>query len=302
MRVLIIDSDILVYSVIFACADEEEWWKVQWTAKKVMENLCALSKCSHYVGYLTDSKSNFRLPRATTWPYKGERETNKEKPAWYQEVREFYQEHYGFQVMYGIEADDALTIAAEHYASKGIPVACATKDKDLKQYPWDVFVDMNTDTVYSISPEDSHRNFWKQMLLGDVAVDNIPGLSHAAKYGTTVEFNKLVRGNSEMLVGKAKAEKLLDLWDPEDYPKNVYEMYVDWYGDDLGNTQAVIDTCDTQGITFGEYRFYETFSLVYMLRACPSSVKINYKYREIPEGKLGQVANNEFDDCTEEEF
>jgi len=241
VSVNLVDGDILVYGAAFACASETERWKVEWTARKMFESNCVLSGCTHYLGFLTDSPANFRIARATTWPYKGNRPEKEEKPTWFPFIREYYKTL--FQEVSGIEADDALTIAAEHFGSLGIPVACSTKDKDLKQYPWDTFVDMNTDTVYAISEAEAHRNLWKQMLIGDVKVDNIPGLSHGSKYGTTVEFNKLVRGSRDLLLGAKGADKLLDLWDPEDYCERTYEMYLSAYEGDLGNTQSVIDTC-----------------------------------------------------------
>ena len=133
MKIVLIDGDILVYTTIFACADESEWWKVKYTAKKVVEELCTNSGATHYLSFLTKSSENFRVKTATTWEYKGSRKSNEEKPKWYDEVREYYQDDLGFQMMRGVEADDALTIAAE--ALKGTSVVCATVDKDLLQYP-----------------------------------------------------------------------------------------------------------------------------------------------------------------------
>lgn len=301
-RILLLDGDIPKYTTAFACAEEIELWKVEWTARSQMETICKLSGCSHYLSFLTDSKSNFRNTRATTWPYKGNR-TDKPPVLWLGEISDYYIEEYGFQMMFGVEADDALTIAAEHYKTLGIPVACATKDKDLKQYPWEVFVDLNTMTVYPISEAEGHRNFWKQMLVGDVAVDNIPGLSHAIKYETTVEFDKLKRGASDLLMGTKTADKLLDVWKPEEYPENTYALYVEYYEYNIGNTQEVRDKCEENNWMFGEYRFYETFDLLYMLREAPKDLAIHYNHTKVPVKSKGPVPiKNEFLDHTDEEF
>ena len=194
-----------------------------------------------------------------------------------------------------------MTIAAEHFATLGIEVACSTKDKDLKQYPWKTFVDMNTDTVYSISESQAHRNLWKQMLIGDVKVDNIPGLSHAAKYGTPGEFNSKVRGSKDHLLGAKGAEDLLDLWSPEDYFERTYELYLMAYDEDRPNTAAVHDICYKNNWTFGEYRFYETWDLIHMLLVIPDGVDIHYDYLPVPEGSKPRMSN-EFHDMTEEDL
>lgn len=300
MKILLIDADICVYSAAFGCVSETEEWKVKWTVRKSFETLCTLSGCTHYIGYLTDSPANFRIARATTWPYKGNRKS-QEKPEWFDFIRKEYEGIPGFSVVSGIEADDALTISAEYFRSQGIEVACATKDKDLKQYPWDTFVDMNTDVVYTISPETAHRNLWHQMLIGDVAVDNIPGLSQAAKYSTPKEHDPKVRAPREFLLGKAGADKLLDLWDPSEYAERTYEAYVDAYWGYLANTDVVQEACDSQNITFGEYRFYETWDLIHMLLKKPKDVEVLMDYHIIPKPKLTSVVS-EFDDVTDQEF
>lgn len=288
------DGDILVYGAAFATAKETEEWKALWTARRMFETNNKLSGCTHYLGFLTDSAANFRLERATTWPYKGGRPT--EKPPWFYQIRKYYESLY--QEVSGIEADDALTIAAEHYRELGIEVACSTKDKDLKQYPWKKFVDMNTDKVYSISTAQAHRNKWKQMLIGDVKVDNIPGLSHGAKYETTVEFDKKVRGATDLLVGATGAETLLDLWNPEDYCVKVYEMYLDAYEGNEPNCDKSRGICEAKGWTFGEYRFHETWDLIHMLLSLPEGVAMHYNHVEVTVGQAGPKMTNEFSDVS----
>lgn len=298
MKTLLLDGDILVYKTVFACVDETEWWKVKWTAQKLLERVCGLADCERYLAYLTLGTHNFRLQRATTWPYKGNRPDKEDRPRWYDEVRSYY-ESLGWQVMRGVEADDALTIAAE-VLLPDTQVACATIDKDLKQYPWETFVDLNTDTVYSISKELAHRNLWKQVLIGDKPTDNIPGLSHFAKYQDVGEFDPKVRGWKDLLLGDVGVELLLDSWAPEDYPMKTFELYVDTYDGYDGNTQEVCDVCEEQGIDFGEYRFYETFDLIYMLREAPKDLVINFDTLESPiETKR---VHFEFGDKTDDSF
>lgn len=291
-KILLIDGDIPVYRTVFACVDEKYIDKVHHTAKRQIEHICALSGCTHYLAFITHSPSNFRISRATTWPYKGDRPNDKEKPQWYDTVREYYLRTLNFQKIRGAEADDALTIAAEVLKAEGHTVGCATIDKDLKQYPWDIYVDLNNERVHPISPEQAHRNLWKQVLIGD-RTDNIPGLSHAARYQTTVEHTKPVICLREHLVGESTAEKLLDSWDPEDYAKNTLEMYLDAYDGNTPEHPDAIGAC--VDIPFGEYRFHETFDLVYMLREAPKNFKIHFDYTEVPKGGR-LVVPNEFED------
>lgn len=296
--ILLIDGDILVYKTIHACVDDNEWWKVQWTADKLLQRLCQLAGCTKYLSFLTDSSTNFRLDRATTWVYKGNRPPLEEQPRWKKEVQAHYMS-LGWQMMRGVEADDALTISAE-VLLPNTEVACATIDKDLKQYPWDSFVDMNKDTVYNISPETAHRNLWKQVLIGDKPTDNIPGISHAAKYEDVGERDPKVQGLRDLLVGNAGAEKLLDSWEPDDYPSRILTAYVDAYEGMEGQTQEVRDECAKKGICFGEYRFYETFDLVWLLRKAPEDLVINYDFLTAP--KFEKRTTIVFEDLSDEEF
>ena len=298
MKIVLIDGDILVYTTIFACADESEWWKVKYTAKKVVEELCTNSGATHYLSFLTKSSENFRVKTATTWEYKGSRKSNEEKPKWYDEVREYYQDDLGFQMMRGVEADDALTIAAE--ALKGTSVVCATVDKDLLQYPWKEFLNIRTGLIHEVTKEAAHDSLWHQVLVGDVATDNIPGLSHAAKYQTVNEWDPKHRAGKHHLVGARGADALLQGWNPSDYAENILNMYEDAYDHTVGNTQEVIDYCEDKGMSFGEYRFYETFALVYMLLEAPEGLEIHYN--PLPVLSRTSGVDDEFEDCTDEEL
>ncbi len=75
--------------------------------KDIMEKAGA----DHWIGYLSDSDSNFRLDVATILPYKGNR-SGKDKPPKHAMLRGYLQEAYPDQVtmIYGMEADDALSI------------------------------------------------------------------------------------------------------------------------------------------------------------------------------------------------
>ena len=275
MKTFLLDGDILVYVVAFSCKDETRKSIVRAAADKVLFNLLRLSECDNYIGFLTDSKSNFRNTRATTLKYKGNRD-KVEDPAWKEYVKQYFINTHGWQVMYGIEADDALVIAAEHLGNEN--VVCGTIDKDLLQYPWKGFVQKGK--IISISEQQAHLNLWTQVILGDKPTDNIPGLSHAATY-----MNSVKRGSKDELWGPVKAKAFLE-GDPDKYAPRILSEYIDAYhGNDIP------EGIDTEYQCFGEYRFHETFDLVHMLREAPTGVNISYETQVI-----NKEVKNEFID------
>jgi hypothetical protein len=289
MRLVLIDGDLIVYEAAFCVAGKEKdgvylnWYQVSKIVNTIVRGILMGSKATHHLGFLTEGHSNFRIKVATTLPYKGQRKTNTEKPKFYDEIRDYLQNHFGFQMMRGVEADDALVIASEKF--KGDPkvtTIIATKDKDLWQYPG-YHYNMNTKKLMTISEGEAHRNLWRQVILGDMGTDNIPGLSHAAKWELVFKDEqtaKNYKGIPCQLYGEVAADNLLDSTEPHRYAEVIFERYLDAYGteeDDL----------------FGEQRFYETFALVWMLREAPKGLKIHFNPVKVKQIDL--EANDEFD-------
>jgi len=278
MIIVLVDADLIVYETAF-CVEKKEkegiylnWYQVSMIVNTIVRGILRGSKATHHLGFLTEGKSNFRVKRATTLTYKGNRKTNADKPKFYDEVRDYLQKHFGFQMMRGVEADDALTIASEHF--KGNPrvtTVIATKDKDLWQYAGEHY-NMNTKKLMVITPEEAHKNLWRQMILGDMGTDNIPGLSHAAKWDVIFKDEGAKKKHRPIpchSFGVVRAETILDETSPEDYPRVIFELYLDSYG-----------TRESKE-AFAEQRFYETFALVYMLREAPKDLKIHYNQVKI---------------------
>ncbi len=272
-KIGMVDSDLVVYEAAF-CAQKKEdngeylnWYQVSQIVDTIMRRILKGSKATHHLGFITHSGSNFRLKRATTLPYKGTRKTNekREKPVFYEEIREYLQKHWGNQMMRGVEADDALTIASEHFKDNPkVTTLIATKDKDLWQYPGEHY-NMNTKELMTISPAEAHKNLWRQMILGDIGTDNIPGLSYAYKEGISfLEEKGRHYPIPEHMFGKVAANKILDSVDPKEYAKVIYELYVDAYWE-----HGMKDDLPEQ-------RFYECFDLVWMLRSAPKDLKIHF--------------------------
>jgi len=282
-RVVGIDADLITYAAGFVVQKKIDEGKSQNIndAQKVIDTIVRKvlrkSESTHYLGYLTDSKSNFRLTRATTLPYKGNRAKAKAtKPLPFkEEMIKYMIVHWGFQLVKGVEADDALTIAGEYFRGREEQYILATKDKDLWQWEGSHY-NMNNDTLMTIGTEEANRNLWKQVLIGDMGTDYIPGLSHAAKYEQSYYSDTNRRPLAEFLLGDKGALKLLDEWCPEDYCVNIMDLYM-WHYGQWG---------DEEDDSFGISRFHETFDLVYMLLEEPEGVSIKTTYRKCTEKDL----------------
>lgn len=204
------------------------------TIKCMIQDIITATNAGEYTLYLT-GKGNFRESEATLKQYKGNR-MGKSKPVLYQAAREYMEQSFAAEVITGMEADDALSIA--HYqewkrcrgSRNDSETVMVTIDKDLRQIPgW--FYDLNA-YASETKPEDREpvwitelgevkatakkavisglRGFYAQMLLGDVC-DHIPG----------------VKG-----YGPIKAAKIVNACNTEEELYNaILEVYRKAYGD-----------------------------------------------------------------------
>lgn len=283
IRVSILDLDIPTYHCANSCSEEKDFEVVKNTVDLYLMEWIQISGGTHYVGYLTDSPTNFRIDRAFTWPYKGHRKS-EDKPSWYGAIREYLQDHWQAQLLSGVEADDGLAMAQTYYHNHGIDSVIVTEDKDLLQVPGLHYNKHKNHDVFKVSEEQGHFNLWSQVITGD-KTDNIPGVSHAASETVTGKWNQEVKESDRTLDEKTKARKpiprqelygpvsasnyLLE-FDPEDWPAKVWELYVDKYEDGLND----------EG--YGDLRFLETFDLIYMLREPPEGLEITFNFHEAP--------------------
>ena len=195
----LLDGDILTYRIGFASEGETEII-AKARVDEFLSDLLMDLDVDDYQGYLTGD-GNFREQVAVTAPYKGNR--TGRKPEHYQCIRDYLVSDWGFTVVHGQEADDAIAIEAT--SLKNNCIIC-TIDKDLDQVPgWHYnFVKR---IIYYVEPSDGLRSFYKQILTGD-RVDNVVGL----------------RG-----IGPAKAERLLGRCGSEQI---LYKLCVEAYGGD----------------------------------------------------------------------
>ena len=166
-----------------------------------------------WVGYLSDSPSNFRNLVATILPYKGNRIGN-EKPAKFHMLREYLLEEYpdNVELIFGMEADDALAI--DQYKAPSETTIICTIDKDLEMVPgWHYKWARGTveeTAPFLVTEVEGLRFFYKQLLTGDMT-DNIKGLHGVGKKSTLLS-------------------KLDDMDEEEDMFKHVHSEYVKRFG------------------------------------------------------------------------
>jgi hypothetical protein len=164
----LIDADSLCYAVGFSSNDAEESIAIA-RLEETMTELCMELDCQDYKGFLT-GKGNFRDAIAVTVPYKGQRVS--EKPVHLKALRCHLVTSWGFTVVQGIEADDAVGIAA--YAVPEDETIMVHIDKDLNQFRgW--HYNYRKKEKYHVTEFEGLTAFYTQILTGD-RIDNIIGL------------------------------------------------------------------------------------------------------------------------------
>ena len=196
----IIDGDIIAYRAAYWADSEgidELPYRIaldiqQWTPDNIDKVIVAMS-CPREDNYRKDF-----------WPlYKEHRNAVKRPDSMEYSIECIYDEASSARCVAKLEADDLLGMMISSGKAIGITV-----DKDLRSVPgWHWNPDKEDEPVY-VSEEEADRFFYEQWMTGDTT-DNIFGL---------------------WKVGPAKAKKVLDATDPEDWDSTIMDMYLneDW--------------------------------------------------------------------------
>ncbi len=121
--------------------------------------------------FITGS-GNFRDSLATIKGYKANRDPTH-KPVHYKALRAFLQERWGAQKVEGIEADDAVAMAAHEAGYDPEKCIIVSVDKDLLTVPGGHY-NFKTKVYRVVSPQEALWNFYVQLIKGD-PTDNIGG-------------------------------------------------------------------------------------------------------------------------------
>ena len=165
----LVDADILVYRFGFASEGDPAEFALA-RLSEFLDNLSMSDGIDEVRGYLT-GHGNFRKEIAVTAPYKGNRVAPK--PYHFQLLREYMERAWGFEVIEGMEADDAIGIEA--YRNEPDETLIVSIDKDLNMIRGHHYNFVKEERYY-VTEEEAIRNFYLQILTGD-KVDNIIGLS-----------------------------------------------------------------------------------------------------------------------------
>lgn len=121
--------------------------------------------------YIT-GPGNFRESLATIKGYKANR-SKLHRPVHYDALRRFLKNRWGAEEVCGMEADDAVAMAAHAAGYDGKRIIIVTVDKDLLTVPGRQY-NFRTKKIIDVLEEEALTNFYRQLLTGD-AVDNVGG-------------------------------------------------------------------------------------------------------------------------------
>lgn len=151
----------------------------------MMKRILETTGASDYECYISGS-NNFRY--VVDPDYKANRK-GKTDPIYRQEANSYLVTTYGAKVTDGIEADDALGIAA---TTDHDTIICSL-DKDLKQIPGNHY-NWRKNEFDFVTPVDGLRSLYRSFLIGDTS-DNIVGVRglgpvKSAKYINDLEYEE----------------------------------------------------------------------------------------------------------------
>ena len=204
MTHLIIDSDTIAFGCA-ATAEDDELWVATSRANDFVENLIRLNNATSYELWLT-GKGNFRY---NVYPeYKANR-LEAYRPKWEKSVKDYLVDQWQANWSEGCEADDMVGVSL--CSTPGGVVAHLDKDINLipgQHFNWELTrlgKVVREARHYFITEEEALRNFYTQLLTGDVT-DNIKGVPG---------------------IGPKKAEKLLQWTTTEE---DMFNVCRDTYG------------------------------------------------------------------------
>lgn len=186
-----------------------------------MTNIYEDTGCSKVKVYLGTS-TNFRIQIAKLYKYKANRD-GKERPMYYDAIRARLISEYQGVLVAEQEAEDTVGIEAYKYDNFENFIVGAI-DKDMLMIAGQHY-NYSKRTSYTITKVEALRNFYKQLVTGDKAVDNIPGLYHCLLLDEDKSVANKFKGSrykGKLIKALAEMEDEMSMWE------HVYGIYEEW--------------------------------------------------------------------------
>lgn len=177
-KLIIFDADSMIFTVAWKFRDKKVKSMVSMHLNSFISEVIAAAGATHYIGFFGSkedgAKPNFRFDVDP-----GYKATRPETPEWILKWRPLLHEtmtsKWGFVGVDGMEADDAVSIAAKYFKNEFDEIIVAACDKDLKQIPGVTFYNYQKHTSEFISEFNGAFNLAIQLLTGD-QTDCVKGL------------------------------------------------------------------------------------------------------------------------------
>lgn len=209
-----IDADTLVYLVAYKFRESDDTEAALKELDAYVTSILDNTATTYYAGFLGGEKC-FRHQVAVTKGYKSNRPPS---PDWYKKwcgpMKAHLRDEWKFQIVNGIEADDAVCIYQHWCLSEGKNSIMSHGDKDLYQIEGNHY-DIRKHTRKYVDDIEALRNLYSQVLTGD-ASDAILGCKGVGKVGAAKIVNHLTTElemqfsviNKYMLTYNDKGEQL----------------------------------------------------------------------------------------------
>lgn len=162
-KIALIDGDSLIYYEMGKPTLEEALESLDGRLHQMFEQ----TQATHYAGFLTSGRC-FRYAAAKTKPYKGNRKKG-DKPIIFPAIKEYLRQHWKFEAVSELEADDLVSI----YANENT-VICSP-DKDVLYQNAGIHYNYGKAETVVQDTNGALTFLWKQMLMGD-STDGIQGI------------------------------------------------------------------------------------------------------------------------------
>jgi len=193
-KIALIDGDSLIYYEMGKPTLEEALESLDGRLHQMFEQ----TEATHYAGFLTSGRC-FRYAAAKTKPYKGNRKKG-DKPIIFPAIKEYLKQHWKFEAISELEADDLVSI----YANENT-VICSP-DKDVLYQNAGIHYNYGKAETVIQDTKGSITFLWKQMLMGD-STDGIQGIPKVGPKTADTWLNPLIPSEMPAFVLNKYIEK-----------------------------------------------------------------------------------------------